>query len=421
MVAVLMSVTSAIVTANSAMDSVVGRAASCPPVGNAGRLSTVATFIPIPVVALSPNQGATGGLLPVVLFREYRRMTNIFAPWLVYNEVDGFEAMVRVRRYPDKFSEFFLDAGSSSEGKHDYEVRYSQERLPPGNLILDMRGRYFELNHHRFWGFGNDSDEDFESTFIHRESRVSITVGAQIFPHLNEGRRLTLGLTQKFRAVSISGGGRIDDLPALRVQHPLTPGLDRKIQDVSYRTDLKFDTRDSDEIPTEGLYINVYFEIADEAIQSEFDHRRFGFEAVGLFPFLDKEIVAVLRLAGQVVGGNNLPFYLRSSIGGKSTVELRQPFQTLVAPLTDNSFWKCQIRIAFARVADEIGFAALAEVARTRCSATYRDIGGQVAEPFFFVHDDRANPGVNQVRRLIVARLKIVRGAPVCPLRAGDR
>ena len=38
MLAVLMSVTSAIVTANSAMDSVVGRAASCPPVGNSWSL-----------------------------------------------------------------------------------------------------------------------------------------------------------------------------------------------------------------------------------------------------------------------------------------------------------------------------------------------------------------------------------------------
>ena len=75
------------------------------------------TFIPIPVVALSPNQGATGGLLPVTLFREYRRMTNIFAPWFVYNEVDGFEGMFRVRRYPDKYSEFFLDAGSATGGK----------------------------------------------------------------------------------------------------------------------------------------------------------------------------------------------------------------------------------------------------------------------------------------------------------------
>jgi len=143
----------------------------------------------------------------------------------------------------------------------------------------------------------------------------------QVFPHLNDGRRLTLGLTQTFRTVSINGEGRLDkELPFTSIRHPNTPGVDTKVQDFAYKAELKYDTRDSDALPTEGVYINVFFEIADEKIQAENDRRNLGFEAVGLFPFLDAEFVAVIRLAGQIIAGKNLPFYLRSQLGGKSTL-----------------------------------------------------------------------------------------------------
>lgn len=270
-------------------------------------------LVPIPIVATDPNSGLTGGLMPVLVLQEYERITDILAPWVVYNEFIGLEGVMRVLRYPDRDSEVYAYAAASTGGAHYYELRYTSRRIPPGNLFVDVGGIYSEQLTERFFGLGNDTDEEDETTYIERAEEASIKVGV-FFPFGVE-----LSTMQAIRTTDI-GRGRLPDLPDIRDLHESVPGVLGRTQAVWNRIDAVLDTRDSPEIPTRGVFLDVYYEIAREILGSQVDYQKFGFDARSFFPLYDTEWVLALRLAGQIVDGDQVPFYIRSSLGGRNTL-----------------------------------------------------------------------------------------------------
>ena len=100
------------------------------------------------------------GMLPVAVFQEGDRITNILAPDITYNEISGVGGKFRMRRYFSRDSNLVLDAGTSTEGDDDYEVIYNQRRVGPNRLLYyQARFAYRTRLSERFFGIGNDSDE----------------------------------------------------------------------------------------------------------------------------------------------------------------------------------------------------------------------------------------------------------------------
>jgi len=268
----------------------------------------------LPIVATDPNKGPTFGLLPPVIMKEQDRLTNILAPDLVYNEIDGYGGNFRMRRFFSYDSWLVLDAGATSEGAHEYDFHYAQRRLGPRSNGF-FRGRLYYLTSlaNRFFGIGNETEDDAESSYVFRRGEATATLGLEL-PF-----KFSLELQERLTSYKV-GPGRLDDVASTRARFPGVPGVrDPRLQILTHKITLSWDTRDSPTAPSEGIFAQGSVEISDDALGSDIGYQRYSFAVVGLYPKLDRRLISVLRVAGWVLKGDEVPFYELTSVGGKFT------------------------------------------------------------------------------------------------------
>ncbi|MEZ6186883.1 MAG: BamA/TamA family outer membrane protein [Planctomycetota bacterium] len=273
-----------------------------------------ALVLALPIIATDPNKGPTFGLLPPVIMKEGDRLTNILAPDLVYNEIDGVGGNFRMRRFFSFDSWLVLDAGATSEGAHEYDFHYAQRRLGPRSNGF-FRGRLYYLTSlaNRFFGLGNETDQDDESTYVFRRGEATAALGLELPYHFS------VELQERLASYKV-GPGRLDDVRSTRAAFPTVDGVrDPRLQILTHKITLRFDTRDSPTAPTRGLYAEANLEISDDTLGSDVGYERYSFAVVGLFPKFDERFISVVRVAGWVLNGSNVPFYEQTSIGGKFT------------------------------------------------------------------------------------------------------
>lgn len=268
----------------------------------------------LPIIATDPNKGPTLGLLPVVVMREGRRITDIFAPDVTWNEIDGLAGTFRMRRFFSRDATLMLDVGVSQEGAHDHDLVFAQRRVGPGdNLYFRARGWYSVSLANRFYGLGNESDQDDESSYVFRHTEAVATLGIELPLHFS--------LEAQERLVSNKvGPGRLDDVPSTRAAFPDVRGVnDDRLTILSHRVRLVFDSRDSRGAPTEGVYGEFSYEAGDATTGGDVDFDRFAFAFTILLPKFDRRFITVVHAAGWLVLGKDLPFYEMTRIGGKNT------------------------------------------------------------------------------------------------------
>ena len=269
----------------------------------------------LPIVATDPNKGPTLGLLPVVVMREGRRITNILAPDITYNEIDGAGATFRLRRYFSRDSNLVLDAGTTSEGSQDYDAIFTQRRIGPGdNLYFRARFWYSTTLANRFYGLGNETDEDAESTYVFRHTEAVAALGIELPLHFS------VELQERLVSNKV-GPGRLEDVVSTRAAFPDVRGTtDDRLTLLSHKIRLVFDSRDSRGAPTRGFYGEFSYEAGDATTGGDVDFDRFTFGFTLLVPKLEKRFITVIHAAGWYVIGDNLPFYEQTRIGGKNTL-----------------------------------------------------------------------------------------------------
>lgn len=268
----------------------------------------------LPIIATDPNKGPTSGLLPVAVVSESERITNIFAPDVTYNEIDGVGAIFRMRRSFSRDASLDIDAGTSSEGNDDYDVIYRQRRIGP-NEFLYYRARFHyrtDLSQ-RFYGLGHDTVEDDESSFVLRKTLGEATLGLEL--------PLDLVIEFKERVVSYKvGPGRLDNVPSTRTVYPEVRGVrDRRTPILTHQIRLAYDSRDSLTAPTEGVFAEFTYEVSDSTLGSDVGFHRFGLAFVALIPKWKKRFTTAVQLRAMMMIGNKIPFYELSVVGGKDT------------------------------------------------------------------------------------------------------
>src|SRR5262249_33718992 len=86
-----------------------------------------------------------------------------------------------------------------------------------------------------------------------------------------------------------------------------------------HRLALTYDSRDSMDMPTEGVYANAYVDGADRHVGSHTSFAAFGVEVRDFIPFRQEKrnpILAVRALIDYVQGPPDTPFWQRNSLGG---------------------------------------------------------------------------------------------------------
>jgi len=283
------------------------------------------SYIPIPEVIVDPNEGNTFGLMGVVLLvdKASEEIRYIFAPDIRYNETKGVFPTFRLFGFPSDTREYSVAAGKSTTRDEFYKLHFEDWALWDERLFFVGHAEFDRDSTQRFWGFGNDSRESNETNYTGADVEVTATPGIWLLPsvHLSYQMRIRYLEVQK---------GQVDRCEG-QSPCPFTltsfPGLVATDQDDGFfwahLLAISYDSRDSLDLPTEGLLGRLYLEAADRQLGSSTSFVKFGLEGKTFIPFraAAKNPVLALRAALDYVSGSrDTPFWERSSLGGKRSL-----------------------------------------------------------------------------------------------------
>lgn len=276
------------------------------------------SFIPIPEIVTDPNEGNTYGILGVFLFTdENDEVRYMIAPDITYNDTKGLYPTFRLLGYPSPSRRYSITLGKSTTKDENYEADFSDRSLWDGRAFVSGSGIYERDSTERFYGFGNDSDEDDESNYTGNVVRVLGTAGVWLLPYVNAAYRM------RIERYSI-GRGQVDAVPSVIEEHPDVVAQSGTGPTVywTHRVALAYDSRDSFDIPTGGAYAEVYAEAADEALGSSTSFVKFGVDWRDYIALRKSgnPILALRALADYVTAAGDTPFWERSSLGGRRTL-----------------------------------------------------------------------------------------------------
>lgn len=294
------------------------------------------SFIPIPEIVTSPNEGNTLGLLGVFLFLDEKdEIRYMVAPDAVYNDTKGFMVNFRLFGYPTPTRRYSVVIGKSTTTDEDYELEFSDRGFWEGRAFLLASVIHERDSTERFFGFGNHSPErecrpgdSFdptdpdgphscgESNYTDDDTVAQATPGVWLLPYVNLNYRM------RIRRYAVDEG-QVDKLAFTAFAHQedaMGRGLETGVI-WAHQTALVYDTRDDTDIPQKGALALVYGEFTDRRLGSTTSFVKFGTEARKFVPLRDgNPIVAGRVLLDYTSGSRDTPFWEMSSLGGRRTL-----------------------------------------------------------------------------------------------------
>jgi hypothetical protein len=281
------------------------------------------SFVPVPEIILDPNEGDTYGVMGVwLLLDEKDEIKYMVAPDIRYNETKGVFPNLRLFGYPTETRRYTILVGKSTTRDENYEFEYADRGLWSERAFLLGKFLYERDSTERFYGFGNESNEDDESNYTGEDLYAEATPGIWLVP------KLSLSYRMKIRRFNVQHG-QVDDVPFINAPRFRRNG-DTDIRRKGLRSSVywthklqfTYDTRDSIDLPSKGALSLLYVDVADQRLGSSSSFLKFGFESRGFIPFREVKnpILALRVLADYVTGPSDTPFWERSSLGGRRTL-----------------------------------------------------------------------------------------------------
>jgi len=265
-------------------------------------------FFPLPMYTTAPNEGSTYGFMPVFMRADEDRVSSITAPSLSWNSSVHITGTYRYYRFPGPLQAWHLILSASTVINKSLWFQYDDNRRTPGaftkNLMLRVRRNLF----YRYFGLGPDTTEQGESSY----TRLFATANARVGWNWTENFNLALyGELRGDRPErhAISG------LPETQVAYPDAPGLDGSAF-VRGGFSLRWDTRPDGDYSLAGLDSELTGNIA-QGITGVGRFAQFGWTARAVVPELSFLQGAARVYWLQVIGGDDVPFYDRASLGGE--------------------------------------------------------------------------------------------------------
>ena len=300
----------------NACTSMVPRTYLPPPITNEKFDDPVKTvIIPLPIIATSPNEGVTVGALSAFLLHNAKdEVSTLAAPQINYNQYFGATFTLYGAFYPSPTTNWEFNLSKSTTINQDYEVKFRDKTKMDGKLEWFVFPYGFSDGSARFFGFQSTSIKENETNYADEEYGLTTTVGYDITEHLQ------IQFGERIRKVSI-GRGAVTSLPFIRdryteLQVPGINGFTAHAQKLA----IIYNTLDSRDMPTTGIYLKASIENSSKALGSSADYRHYEAEAKGYLPLADAKYITVGRLVYNQTLGSQVPFLERSILGGESTL-----------------------------------------------------------------------------------------------------
>ncbi len=274
------------------------------------------SIVPIPEIILDPNEGDTWGLMAVWLLLDAEdEVKYMIAPDVRYNDTKGVFPVFRILAYPNEDRFWTVLLGKSTTRDEDYEFEYEDYGLLNGRAFFESKVLYERDSTERFYGFGNDSDEDRESNYTSAVFFAEGMPGYYVLPSVAAAFKTRIDYFEVQR-------GQVAGIPYILKEHP---EIFRRGGDPSWywtnRLQLSYDTRDSRNVTREGAFANGYVEIADRSLGSDTSFVKFGLEGRYFQPFRGEKKNPVLatrfRLDWMSASPDGTPFWQMNALGGR--------------------------------------------------------------------------------------------------------
>ena len=271
------------------------------------------SVVPLPEILTDPNEGNTYGLLPVILLLDRdQKLEHIIAHDVRWNRITGVFGAFRLFGYPTIDQRYFLTLRKSQKIDEDYIGEYEHIGLWDGALAVLANVTYWRDSRLRFYGFGNDTDDDSETNYTQRRMAALLRVGYRPTPNWE------IAWQGRAEDLSIRPGG-VDDLPFTGEVFPDTTGLEGSTVH-SEGLIVSYDDRDSQRITTRGLLGQARVEVVDRALGSSTSFVKWGFEVRKFHPWRERFVLAMRGALDYLSGVNQTPFYERHDLGGVKTL-----------------------------------------------------------------------------------------------------
>jgi hypothetical protein len=267
------------------------------------------TFIPLPLYANVPNEGATYGVLPVFLRTlPNKYVYSIIAPSVSWNSSAGFGASFRYFRYLDLDRTYSLVVSATTTLNRTFWFTYDnvirEPKASTQNVIIMARQNIF----FRYFGLGPDTPESAQSSYTRLTVIMYGRWGYNLTHDLNVGGFLEVRGDHPIRH-AISG------LPEMQDAFPDAPGINGAVI-VRQGASIRYDTREEFDYSKRGLGSELTAALA-EGITGTGVFGQLTWNTRLLLPHTDYLQFAARAYWTQVFGGAEVPFYYRASLGGE--------------------------------------------------------------------------------------------------------
>ena len=273
------------------------------------------TLFPLPVVATDPNTGTDVGILPVWIFpRDDKAIGLILAPSVIDNSEAGTSLTMRLLAYPAKDVTYRIIADPSTKTRSYYECAYEKSATRAGDWFYAVLMFYDCDIFPRFYGFGNESSADIQTSYTSRESHVQGSLGYRITDYVE------IAWYERYNFTALSN----NHLPDLPSTGSIFPEVMRDVRNSAFTHGLScsYDSRDYKDSPTCGILARVTAETSLASLGADSSFDRLGFEFRGFQPWdpENRRVVTAVRLAGDfMTREKNTPFYRWPNLGGYTT------------------------------------------------------------------------------------------------------
>ena len=270
--------------------------------------------LPVPLIAVDPNNGTTLGIIPTRLVTNLRgEITQIIAPDIMYNPYFGWGAHGRILAFPSQDTQWSVVGGGEQHIESTFDAIFQTGLLRERRFSFSVEGLYDRSGTPRFYGIGNNSYKINQTVYTDQQLGVTSIVGWNIT------HAVQLAYTFTAKKVKVLAG-ELQGVPPITERFADVIGIGTT-HELLNRIALVYDTRDDITIPTRGVRWVFYGGVASRNVQ--LDDSLFT-EAGGDGRFYYSPLPSLV-VAGHVdlryePTANHVPFWALSSLGGDQAI-----------------------------------------------------------------------------------------------------
>jgi len=270
---------------------------------------------PMPALNADKDAGLTYGVLGALLFTDREGFQNaLLSAAVAYQHLVKFSLEVEYRLSPEPWQTLDLDGYYAQHVENSLRLFYEDFKALDSAYHARIEIFDFRSTTDRFFGIGDNTPKSAESVRTSNEYRTEVRFGPRLDPTFD------IEATVRWRKFRVSDS-LVTDRPQTTAAYPGVPGIEGGSV-LAGGVRLVHDSRDNPTTPVTGVFMNAYFERAEDfAPDKEYAYYNAGASVVSLWP-MDKtqQFVTVVNVASQLAIGDYVPFWELPTLGGISTL-----------------------------------------------------------------------------------------------------